>query len=512
MDAPTQGNVPHPRCPACGAEERFLTPACNACGHEHTPLEILEIAGGLVQAGMPRRSVRRQIAESVRGRAPDLLAAVAGAFEGGGQGVKLVCLMVAQDFGEPRAIPPAMLEKEFEKSSPAVQAEIVMALVRSESDPAIEALRRLRSRTGDPRVLDAFDDPYYRSVTLPLAGEMDADEPGADAPPEWTDEGRVLQVAEEDVVGSDPADGFPLVEGSPAAGAGPALRLEEVSEDGFHPVEIVDRAVPPPIPVQPAGDEAAAPAPEAAPAPVAAPAPEMATVEAPPRVGRSLVLYLLVFAVIVALGSLVAVEVGKYVRAGDARAREAGSDARAEAVVPPADPPVEAAGTASDGSEAPAPPAQEPESHILAFDVSASSQHKKYPASNVADGDPGTVWQEDRKDKPLRKYLFLTFEQPVTVTRIGMIVGFDRTEPGMGDLWLLNNRLSKAEFAFSDGKVMFHEFEDARGMQYFDVSPPHASLNLKITVLEVLKGTWFYDNAVSEVEVWGYEETAAGEH
>ena len=66
-------------------------------------------------------------------------------------------------------------------------------------------------------------------------------------------------------------------------------------------------------------------------------------------------------------------------------------------------------------------------------------------------------------------------------------------------------RLKKAEFEFSDGKVIFHEFDDAREMQYFDISPPHVTRNLKITVEEVYRGSWFYDNAIAEVEIWGYE-------
>jgi hypothetical protein len=53
---------------------------------------------------------------------------------------------------------------------------------------------------------------------------------------------------------------------------------------------------------------------------------------------------------------------------------------------------------------------------------------------------------------------------------------------------------------------MFLDFEDSRQMQYFDISPPHRTNSLEMTILDVYKGTWFYDNAVAEIEVWGYEE------
>jgi hypothetical protein len=151
------------------------------------------------------------------------------------------------------------------------------------------------------------------------------------------------------------------------------------------------------------------------------------------------------------------------------------------------------------------------ESHILTFDASASSQHRKYPASNVGDGNPATVWQEAKGDKPIRKFLFLSFPEEVTVTRIGIVTGFDDASGRHGDMFPLNNRLKKAEIEFSDEKVMFRDFEDTRQMQYFELSPPHRTRHIKITILEVFKGSWFYDNAVAEVEVWGHEEPPAAD-
>jgi hypothetical protein len=29
---------------------------------------------------------------------------------------------------------------------------------------------------------------------------------------------------------------------------------------------------------------------------------------------------------------------------------------------------------------------------------------------------------------------------------------------------------------------------------------------MRITIYDIYRGSWFYDNAVGEIEVWGYEE------
>ena len=68
------------------------------------------MAGGLLEEGMPRRSVRRQIAEAAVGRADELLDAAQDAFARGSQGTRLACLMAVQDFGNlgihPKGEPP----------------------------------------------------------------------------------------------------------------------------------------------------------------------------------------------------------------------------------------------------------------------------------------------------------------------------------------------------------------------------------------------------------------------
>jgi len=139
----------------------------------------------------------------------------------------------------------------------------------------------------------------------------------------------------------------------------------------------------------------------------------------------------------------------------------------------------------------------------LAFTATATSSHRKYPPENLTDGDPGTVWQEDKKKKAENQVLTLTLEKPAKVTRIGVMVGFDASDRQKGDLWPLNNRLKTAAIAFPDGTVQTVEFEDVKGMQWKEISSPGPVTGVTLTVVECYRGSWFRDNAIPEIEIWG---------
>ena len=71
---------------------------------------------------------------------------------------------------------------------------------------------------------------------------------------------------------------------------------------------------------------------------------------------------------------------------------------------------------------------------------------------NVTDGDLGTAWKKNRDDWSFDDYLLITFEQPVTLSQVGLTPGFssEDTETGV-DNFTQNHRLCFARFTFSDG-------------------------------------------------------------
>lgn len=489
------GKSASPACTSCGARIRILTANCGSCGHRHTPREILEIAGSFLEAGMPRRSVRRQIAEAATGRSEDIKSTAARSFGDASQGTRLALLMAVQDFGDPRVMPPDQLTRHYDHCSPAVQAEIVLTLTRSESEDADRALEKLRGRSNDPRVLGAFEDQFFRSEVLSLT------EPWPEVAEESIEEDEPAPVLDEEPEPSVIVERIDRAELEERDVTGSEMTIEEDSQDGYEPVEVVKKSVPPPIPTRPEQ-----PGPPGLPTEVDGRAPAELSrpdLDAPPP-RRAIRTFTLLLVLLIVLAAVTVLQVTRITRE------------RQERIPPPrSNTPVvrkevqEVQPSAAEELKEEEKGKGPIESHILAFEASASSQHRKYPASHVGDGNPATVWQEGKGEKPVKQYVFLAFPEEVTVTRIGILGGYDNPEGKHGDMFPLNNRLKKVEIAFSDAKVMFREFEDRREMQYFELQPPHRTRNLKITVLEVYRGSWFYDNAVAEIEVWGHEEIPA---
>ena len=160
------------------------------------------------------------------------------------------------------------------------------------------------------------------------------------------------------------------------------------------------------------------------------------------------------------------------------------------------------------GAPAEEPPADEPapaagEPARVAYTATASSSHRKYPPGHLSDDDPATVWQEDRKTKAENQVLTFTFDKPTQVARIGVVVGFDWTEKPKGDLWPLNNRLKSALAVFPDGTKAVLDFEDERGLQFKDLASPGPVDSFTLKIIECYRGSWFRDNAIPAIEVWG---------
>ncbi len=518
-DAP-RGTLDRATCPSCGATQTFLTPSCRSCVHRYTAAEILVLAGALLETGMPRRSVRRQIAEAARGFTPQVMETAPLSFRDGGQGQRLAILMAVQDFGDPRALPPDLLYEKFDESAPAVKAEIILDLVRSESARATAVLDKLRSKVNDPRLLACFDDPFFRTEILPLHEPVNQEGPSAQdqypevqVMPEEPPSPRPIEVVQVLDVEPGPDDATPVEQEQVPEQEVDAPRILEIDgeseqEEPIEPRPGSGHTLPPPLPAQPPGSQESS-----KPAPASAPLQDLELESRPPGEkpvpARALGLYIVILVLVLVLGALAAwqlhvnTDVMSCMGGSKASSRGQEPDAGAGAAFPAPQEPVEPdePGEATSLSM---------ESHIIPFEATASTSHKKYPPAAISDGNPTTVWQEDKKTRAIGQYLMLEFDGPVTITRVGINVGYDDEAGQYGDMWKLNNRIRKVEIEFSDGKVTFKEFADERGLQYFDLSPPHNTETMKMTITDVYRGSWFFDNAVAEVEVWGYESHAAG--
>jgi hypothetical protein len=124
----------------------------------------------------------------------------------------------------------------------------------------------------------------------------------------------------------------------------------------------------------------------------------------------------------------------------------------------------------------------------------------RYIPENATDGDPTTAWVEGVDGPGIGERLSLHFTRPVTLTRLGIRVGFDRDD----DIFYKNHRLRRARLLFSDESAQIVEFEDRRGIQYVSIGPARTT-SLIIVIDEVYQSLRYDDTPIAEVEVWGYE-------
>jgi len=121
-----------------------------------------------------------------------------------------------------------------------------------------------------------------------------------------------------------------------------------------------------------------------------------------------------------------------------------------------------------------------------------------YAAPMSIDGQVATAWVESADGSGQGEWLMLTFPTPVTVSKLGIDVGYDRTSA----TFAANNRVKKATAIFSNGKQIPLEFADARGVQVREIEPVETTY-VQIVINEVYPGSAYDDTCLAEVQVWG---------
>jgi hypothetical protein len=507
-------------CPSCASVIEYYYENCPWCNHEIVGQEAMKVYSMLSETGVPAEDLRAQLKDAGRKKGESMLPFVVDNFEKGSQGAKMASLLVLQAYGDPGQLKIATLEEGFKKSSNPVKIEIVNSLAQADMKEAGEALGRLREYENDPEVLLAFpkrtdgeelsEPPSEEFSTEELSPEdfVEVEEDKADKKPPLPPTGKKAA---------------PPVEGK---GPPPPPRLSTIpsAEDILPPMPQLEKRT---------SDEETVPAGHL---------PHSRKSRALPIIlvgigfvitGALVLVLLVVFDIKIPMGKKTKAKVqdlthqvtgkgpskGSPEKGGEGASKkpekETGKPEAGEQPVKKEGEGTEAGETEAEGEETtegeeaeagvPEGPVKAAGPGQLGFTISASSQHKKYPASNMIDGDPKTVWQEDRLEKPYDHVITLDFGKDVTVTSMSFITGFDDPDGEKGDMFPINNRLKKAKVTFSDGTEKEFVFEDKREKQTMKVEPPVKARKAEITVLEVYRGSWFFDNAVAEIEVGGRE-------
>lgn len=126
-----------------------------------------------------------------------------------------------------------------------------------------------------------------------------------------------------------------------------------------------------------------------------------------------------------------------------------------------------------------------------------------YSASNMVDGDPATAWR--MAGDGTGTTLTFTLARPATVTSVGIINGYAKTESGM-DWYAGHRRVLEVAWQFDDGTQVKQTLRSTRGLQVLQVHGEHTG-TVKLTLLKVSQpGTGAASRdmtAVSEVRIEG---------
>ncbi len=191
-----------------------------------------------------------------------------------------------------------------------------------------------------------------------------------------------------------------------------------------------------------------------------------------------------------------------------------------EPAVPPsyAQPPDDGYVAPDDGYFEEPVPEQEPEPtstpstvQLRAWSVSASSSAPNgkddddnvvtFAAENVIDGDLTTAWRTPGSG--VGETLTFTFDQPVHLTSVGLVPGYNKIDQSSDtDRFLQNRRLREARFAFGDVATVDWSYADSREKQSNAVDVETSTVTM--TVLASTEEAERDFTAVSEVEFYGW--------
>lgn len=122
-----------------------------------------------------------------------------------------------------------------------------------------------------------------------------------------------------------------------------------------------------------------------------------------------------------------------------------------------------------------------------------------YKASNVDDWDNSTAWVEGNNEDGIGEWIKLEKSNPITISGIEIMNGYHKSEK----LYTSNNRVKKVLIEFSDGTSISKELVDR--FEYNNQIPFDKKITtkyIKITIIEVYKGSKYRDTCISEIHAY----------
>jgi hypothetical protein len=138
----------------------------------------------------------------------------------------------------------------------------------------------------------------------------------------------------------------------------------------------------------------------------------------------------------------------------------------------------------------------------------STSGSTTYGKANLTDKDLTTCWAEGVAGYGLGEFIEFTFADPVTITEIRIVPGYDKIAGGW-DRWTSNGRVRSFDLGFSDGTTESCSVTDTRELQVVALSSPRTVTSVRLTITGVYEAAEgpkkAEDTSVSELHLWGTE-------
>lgn len=124
-----------------------------------------------------------------------------------------------------------------------------------------------------------------------------------------------------------------------------------------------------------------------------------------------------------------------------------------------------------------------------------------YEVQRILDGDNQTAWRAPGDG--VGEVIEIAFGDPVVLTEVGLIPGYDKVDPTNGvDRFVENRRITAVEWEFSDGTTVYQSFDDSAVLQ---TTPVYATTDwVRIRILSTTDHGGRDFTPISEVKLFGY--------
>jgi len=145
-------------------------------------------------------------------------------------------------------------------------------------------------------------------------------------------------------------------------------------------------------------------------------------------------------------------------------------------------------------------------SRTAAAGIDSQNNPVTYEPENAIDGQNDTTWRVDGDG--VGDWLELDFDAEVSVSKVGIIPGYDKIDAADGtDRFAQNRVVKKARLEFSDGSSVSAEFAQQRDMQFVELPKPIRTHSIRIVIEETYPPPPAPDGRdftpISEVQVQG---------